>query len=87
MDGNVARMEYCMKFFREKNLNVWDPVEDLHVKIEVKQFHYRTGQVFWLPGGSGTQISGQSAHKGGKVISPMHRPPLPTGNIPATHFC
>jgi hypothetical protein len=87
MDGNVARMEYCMKFFREKNLNVWDPVEDLHVKLKVKQSHYRPGQAFGLPGGWGSQISGQSEHKGGKVVNPTHRPPLPKENIPATHFC
>jgi len=24
---------------------------------------------------------------GGKVVSPTHRPPLPTGNTPRTHFC
>ena len=29
----------------------------------------------------------QSAHEGGNVTSPTHQPPLPTGNIPATHFC
>jgi len=29
----------------------------------------------------------QLAHKGGKVVSPTHRPPLPSGNIPGTHFC
>ena len=23
----------------------------------------------------------------GKVVSPTHRPPLPPGNIPSTHFC
>ena len=29
----------------------------------------------------------QSAHEGGKVVSPTHRPPLTTpGNIPGTHF-
>jgi hypothetical protein len=27
------------------------------------------------------------AHEGGKVVSPRHRPPLPPGNIPGTHFC
>ena len=32
------------------------------------------------------QISRQSAHEGGKVVSPMHRPPLPSGNIPGTLF-
>jgi len=40
-----------------------------------------------VPGGSGSQISRQSAHEGGKVVTPTHRPPLPPGNIPGTHFC
>jgi hypothetical protein len=29
----------------------------------------------------------QSTQEGGKVVSPTHRPPLPPGNIPGTHFC
>jgi len=33
------------------------------------------------------QISRQSAHESGKVVSPTHRPPLHPGNIPGTHFC
>jgi len=28
-----------------------------------------------------------TAQDGGKVISLMHRPPLPPGNTPGTHFC
>jgi hypothetical protein len=28
----------------------------------------------------------QSAHEGGEVFSPTHRPPLPPGNISGTHF-
>ena len=28
-----------------------------------------------------------TAHDGGKVVSPTHRPPLPPGNTPGTHFC
>jgi len=28
-----------------------------------------------------------TAQDGGKVVSPTHRPPLPAGNAPGTHFC
>jgi len=31
-------------------------------------------------------ISRQSAHEGGKVVSPKHRTPLSPINIPGTHF-
>jgi hypothetical protein len=33
------------------------------------------------------RISRHLAHEGGKVVSPMHRLPLPPGDIPGTHFC
>jgi len=28
-----------------------------------------------------------TAQDGGKVVSLRHRPPLPPGNVPGTHFC
>jgi hypothetical protein len=34
-----------------------------------------------------SQILRQSAHGGGKVVSPTHRSPLPPGNILGTYFC
>jgi len=40
-----------------------------------------------VPRGSGSQISRQLAHEGGKDFSPMHQPPLLPGNIVGTHFC
>jgi len=41
-----------------------------------------------ITGSGGFHILIQSAHKGSKVVSPAHWPPLPPpGNIPGTHFC
>jgi hypothetical protein len=43
----------------------------------VKLSHYRPGEALRFQGGSGSQTVRQSAHEGGKFVSPTHRPPLP----------
>ena len=53
---------------------------------KVKKIHYKPGQALRVPGGWRSPISRQLAHKGDKVVSPMHWLPLPPGNISGTLF-
>jgi len=56
---------------------------------------YGTGKAVPLQAWSGPEGSRKlrfldfmtMAHDGGKVVSLTHRPPLPPGNAPGTHFC
>ena len=54
-------------------------VLSLRVTVKVKQSRNRPGVAQRVPGGLGSQISWNSAHAGGEVVSLTHRPPLPPG--------
>jgi hypothetical protein len=53
----------------------------LDVIWKVKQSHYRPAEALRVPGSSGSQILRQSAHVGGKVVSPTHPPGFTTREI------
>jgi len=57
-----------------------------HIK-KVKQSHYRPGQAQRVLRKLRFPDFVSTAQDGGKVVSLTHRPPLPPGNTPGTHFC
>ena len=66
-------------------------------KKNIDLYHYQAvkGKVILLQAWSGPEGSRKlsfpdfmtTAQDGGKVVSLTHRPPLPPGNTPGTHFC
>jgi hypothetical protein len=68
---NVNKLTKCIKPGKGKG----------KVKCKVKHTHYMPGEYLRFAGGWGSQISRQSAHEGGKVVSPTHRPLLPPQEI------
>jgi hypothetical protein len=57
------------------------------MKLQVFENNGNVKQALRVPEGWGSQISRQSEHEGGKVVSPTHRPPLPPRNIPGARCC
>jgi hypothetical protein len=65
------RHQFCL------NLFVSIKKHPFYYSVKGKAVPYRPRKALRAPGGRGSQIFRQSAHEGGKVVSPKHRPPLP----------
>jgi len=59
----------------------------LWVNVKVKESRYRPEQAQRVLRKLKFPDFMTAAQDGGKVVSLTHRPPLPPGNTPGTHFC
>jgi hypothetical protein len=62
------------------------PLSKVYNYLKIQQALYNPGQELNVPGDRDYQISKQSAHEGGKVVSPTQRPPLPPRKYPWYSF-
>ena len=65
---NFSNLHFQSILLTPSSLRFW--------RQQVKQSLYRTGQALRAPEGSGCHTLRQSAHEGGKLLSPKHRPLL-----------
>ena len=87
---------YLLNFHRQPEINSYGEVQQIgkllfhfflitHCIMKMCIGKAKTVQV--RAGSEFSRILWQSAHESGKVVRPAHRSPLPTVNIPGTHFC
>jgi len=76
-------METCLETCLQLSLKV----EYRSTYFLINQSHYRPGQAQRVLRKLRFPDFVTTAQDGGKVVSLMHRPPLPPGNNPGTHFC
>jgi hypothetical protein len=76
-DLKVLRFKYVLKFLRRVRIGTLQNFLDCqwNVKIKIKESRNRSGRFQW-----------HSANEVGEVVSLTHRPPLPPGDVPGTHF-
>jgi hypothetical protein len=83
---HVVKMKFgeicCVPAVRE----LFVPTYGVGKKVKLKQSRYRPGVAQRVPGRRFADFM-TTGQEGGKVVSPTHRPHLPSGNHPGTHFC